>query len=87
MDPSGGEGATPSADEIADALTSRGEYVLRMTPRPHQDVVDLHWQAHRAARLLGIKVRVIVHGPVRDVDPYVTVLIRPRRSELQRLSG
>lgn len=86
MDPSGGGGGKPSADEIADALTSRGEYVLRMTPGPHQEVVDLHWQAHRAGQLLGIKVRVIVHGPVRGVDPYLTVLVRPRRSELHRLS-
>jgi hypothetical protein len=77
--PGGAQGGTPSAAEIAEALSLRGRYVIRMDPLPHQRLVDVHWTAHRAGRSLGIKVRVVVEGPIREVDPLVTITVRPGR--------
>lgn len=78
------KGKTPSAVEIADALAKRGECVVRLASRPEQRLVDVHWTARRAGQLLGIKVKVYVEGPIRDVDPMMTITVIPRRHERWR---
>jgi len=83
----GTAGKTPDAAEIADGLSARGEYVVRLDPLPTQQLVDLHWAAHRAGQLLGIKVRVYVQGPIREIDPMVTITISPRRHDRSRLAA
>lgn len=80
----GAEGETPSAVEIAKALATRDEYVVRLDPRPEQRLIDFHWTAHRAAQLLGIKVKVFVDGSVRDIDPMVTITVCPQRLDRSR---
>jgi hypothetical protein len=79
MDPSSlDEGGALGAEEIADALVTHGQCVIRMHPLPHQRLIDVHWAAHRAGELLDMKVSVVVRGPVRGIDPMVVVTVRPR---------
>jgi hypothetical protein len=58
-----------------------------MYPQATQQLVDVHWAAHRAGQLLGIKVRVYVEGPVRGLDPLVKVTVTPRRQERSRIAA
>jgi hypothetical protein len=81
------EGGTPSAAEIADVLASHGECAIRVGPLPTQHLVDLHWTAHRAGQLLGIRVRVFVESPATTIDPTVTVRISPRRHDSWRYAA
>jgi hypothetical protein len=78
VDPVSGTTTLPGSAEIAAALEAHGRFVFRLSPLPHQRMVDLHWAAHRAGVLLGIKVRVVVEGPVRPLDPEVTIVVAPR---------
>lgn len=86
MNPAGhatGEGL-PSAAQIAEAVAEHGQCTVEIDPLPTQRLVDLHWVAHQAGRLLGVKIRVIVKhsafGPSNDA----TVTIVPRRGEDRR---
>lgn len=67
-----------SAAKIAYALQTRGQYITRVDRVPHQRLVDVQWTAYRAARLLGIRVRVAVDAPTRSDDPFVTITVSPR---------
>lgn len=77
------EGGTPSVYDIADALSSHGECEIRANPLPTQNMVDLHWAAHRAGETLGIKVRVRVASPASDSDPTVTIKVSQRRHAMR----
>jgi len=78
----GGHTGDELVAQIADALATTGKYVRTMTSSPTQDLVDVNWCAHRAGRQLGIRVRVLVEGPVSTVrNPTVTVTVTPRRGE------
>lgn len=63
--------------EIADALATSGQYVARIELVPTQQLVDFHWAAHQAGRLLGLKVTVDVH--VLKNDAGAEVRVGPRR--------
>lgn len=70
----------PGAAEIAAALESHGQCVFTSDPLLHQHLVDVHWAAHRAGQLLGIKVRVAILGPAPGDASKVTVVVTPRNS-------
>lgn len=69
---------TLTVSEIAEALQTHGRFLVQIDPLPHQRMVDLHWAAHQAGRLLGIKVRVFVESATADDDSRVTVTVTPR---------
>lgn len=80
------EGGTLNAGDIADVLDQHGECTIRVDPLHTQHLVDIHWAAHRAGELLGIKVRVRVGAPASAIDPTVTIKVSPRRHESLRTS-
>jgi len=49
-------------DQIADALATAGSYVARADLLPTEQVLDLNWAAHQAARRLGIRIQIQTHG-------------------------
>ena len=77
--PSAEEGP-PDEREIASALQHHGQYVTRVDARRHQQMADLHWTAHRAGRLLGIKVRVFVEGPSQATEDRLLTVTVSRRA-------
>lgn len=46
---------------IERGLLTRGRYVAELEPVGTQGMVDAQWAAHRAARSVGMRVRVTVH--------------------------
>lgn len=83
MDSSDAIDEIPSAAHIAAALETHGSFTMRIDPLPHQRMVDLHWAAHQAGRILGIKVSVLVDRPLTATEPRadpVTVTVRRQPS-------
>jgi hypothetical protein len=78
-----GEGV-PSAAEIAEAVSAHGQCLIEIDPLPTQKLVDLHWAAHQAGSMLGIKVRVIVETRMFGPAPCTRVQIVPRTHERSR---
>ena len=73
-----GEHGDPRWDltlEIASRLWFYGEYAFQVAPNPQQELVDLHWAALQAGRLLGGRAKVKVARPFFGADPTVTVTI------------
>lgn len=67
-----------SPAQIAHALKTRGEYVVRVDRAPRQRLVDVQWTAYRAARLLGIRVSFALDVPAHADDPFVTITVSPQ---------
>jgi hypothetical protein len=61
--------------EIASKLWFYGEYVFDLDPHPHQRLVNVRWAALQAGRLLGVRAKTTVTGPLSRTDPTVTVTI------------
>ena len=61
--------------EIASKLWFDGRYAFEMDPLPHQRLVNVHWAALRAGRLLGVRAKVKMIGPFSRTDPTVRVTI------------
>lgn len=61
--------------EIASKLWFEGRCTLEVVPTPHQRVVDVHWAALQAGRLLGVRARVRVVAPFDRAHPTVTMEI------------
>lgn len=61
--------------EIASKLWYYGEHLFVVNPSPHQQLVDVHWAALQAGRLLGVRAKVTVSEPFSKTDPRVTVTI------------
>jgi hypothetical protein len=61
--------------EIASKLWYYGEYTVALDPSPHQRLIDIHWAALQAGRLLGVRAKVRVTGPFSQTDPLVSVNI------------
>lgn len=57
-------------------LERHGRFVTDVDPRDAQAVVDLHWAARQAGRLLGIKPRVELSAPRGHADSSVTATVR-----------
>lgn len=49
--------------EIASKLWYEGEYSFTTSPESQQRLVDVHWAALQAGRLLEVRARVRVRGP------------------------
>jgi hypothetical protein len=75
-------GGTPGPAEIAEALERHGHFITRLPRVPEQQLVDLHWSAHQAGRLLGIKVRVAVEEV--GFRSYLIFEVTPRHHGRQR---
>jgi hypothetical protein len=74
------EGATPDPQwaytlAIRSALEQHGRFETELDERDAQAVVDLHWAARQAGRLLGVRVRVVVGGPVGRAEYIVTATV------------
>jgi hypothetical protein len=54
--------------DIVRALELSGRYEVGVDTGNAQRVVDIRWAAHQAGRLLGIKTKVILAGPVDTSD-------------------
>ena len=54
--------------EIAAKLLVDGEYVTELDALPTQRLVDHQWAAHQAGRVLGVRARVRLSGPL-DCPP------------------
>ena len=74
---SSGRGRIPGADEIAEALTEHGQFVTTVDRRAVQQLVDLHWAAHQAGRMIGSNVRVLVERLDSPREFNVTIVLRP----------
>jgi hypothetical protein len=74
----------PSAAEIAEAVMAHGQCLIEIDPMPTQELVDLHWAAHQAGSMLGIKIRVIVETRRSGPAPFTTVRVVPRAHERSR---
>lgn len=61
---------------IRTALELHGRYVAEVDERDAQAVVDLHWAARQAGRLLGTKVRVDLGAPLGHADYIVTATVQ-----------
>lgn len=61
--------------EIASKLWFLGSCTLEVVPSPFQQVVNVHWAALQAGRLLGVRTRVRVIFPLDPKHPTVTVAI------------
>ena len=85
----GGTAEESLVEEIAASLASSGEYVRCVEAGPTQQMVDLHWCAHRAGRRVGMKVRIIVAEPTvlkrSDHRERVTMTVVPRTRPVARL--
>jgi hypothetical protein len=71
----GGDPQWDLAIDIAADLWLYGEYVVEVKPYPVQQVVDIHWAALQAGRVLGAQAKVQVGERSRTTDPLVTVSV------------
>jgi hypothetical protein len=71
------EGRDPQWDfilEIASKLWYDGEYSFAVNANVQQELVDAHWAALQAGRLLGVHAKVRVRGPSR-AEPLTMVTV------------
>lgn len=61
--------------EIASRLWLLGSCTLEVAASPYQQVVNAHWAALQAGRLLGVRSKVKVIPPLDPKQPTVTVAI------------
>lgn len=61
---------------IRSALELHGRFETEVDERDAQAVVDLHWAARQAGRLLGVPVRVVFGGPVGRAEYIVSATVR-----------
>jgi len=61
--------------DIASGLWYDGEYTFVVSPEKQQELVDIHWAALQAGRLLGARSKVRVRGPATSQDPTITVTV------------
>ena len=61
--------------EIASGLWYDGDYSFVVSPENQQELVDVHWAALQAGRLLGVRSKVRVRGPATSQDPAITVTV------------
>jgi hypothetical protein len=61
--------------EIASKLWYYGQYTFDLDPSPQQRLVDVHWAALQAGRLLGVRAKINVSAPSSKTEPTVTVTI------------
>jgi hypothetical protein len=54
--------------DIVRALELGGRYEVGVDTGNAQRVVDIRWAAHQAGRLLGVKIKVLLAGPVDGSD-------------------
>ena len=60
---------------IRTALELHGHFEAEVDERDAQAVVDLHWAARQAGRLLGVRVKVELGAPVGAVDYIVSATV------------
>jgi hypothetical protein len=61
---------------IRAALELHGRYVAEVDSRDAQALVDIHWAARQAGRLLGVQVNVDLSAPYGHADSVVTATVR-----------
>lgn len=61
--------------EIASGLWYDGEYTFVVSPEKQQKLVDVHWAALQAGRLLGVRSKVRFRGPSTFDDPTISVTV------------
>ena len=71
----GGDRQWDLAVDIAADLWLYGEYVVELNPFTAQRMVDVHWAALQAGRLLGARAKIHVGERRHLADPRVTVSV------------